>query len=237
MTYGYWLGGANYRKPRRQFWEEGGFEDNRNPEEDTAQYRSEEAIHWTVRLVKDLKALDSCQALKEAEPKSTEACQCGNNRHERVWKIPMIKERNWMDVVWWRPVPETEYYFVCEETKFYEPPKPQPDTQENEESEIGGDDEDMGENIDEEENEDKRRDDNEGESEDKTAKYLEIRLLEIWFDSELKNLQRTAEADSPEPQTAIAEFKCWLWEAIVKEEVQGDYEGEAESEDEYEPDN
>jgi hypothetical protein len=69
------------------------------------------------------------------------------------------------------------------------------------------------------------------ESEDKTAKYLEIRLLEIWFDSELKNLQRAAEADSPELQTAIADFKCWLWDAIAKDE------GEAESEDEYKPDN
>lgn len=89
----YRLFGTIDRWPRRQFWTEKGLQtENPNCPEPI---RSNELLHWTVRVFTKMASCDLPKHLEAATCTSTEGtCRCcgGEYRHLRSWKIPTDKD-------------------------------------------------------------------------------------------------------------------------------------------------
>jgi hypothetical protein len=193
-----------HRKPRRQFWEEDEFLDDVDPDLASWSYHSEETIHWTVSLLKDLDAMKSCKALEHAESprqqptKGECSCRSEEHKHTRVWKVRTspyksdLKTNHETD-----PTSSSEpdskldpnFYSVCEEKSF--------EISYVNDSELGKGDGAV--------------------KEMPEVNVTEIQLLERWFDLELRTLQSKAKAGAKKPNTVLAKAKSWLWDIFDKE--------------------
>jgi len=81
----YWLGGARFRRPRRQFWTAGRFDEVQGPD-GLDKHASGERIHFTVRLLTEAGSMERCKSLRTAEPSRS-----GHAQTE--WRVPFERKR------------------------------------------------------------------------------------------------------------------------------------------------
>ena len=83
----YWLGGADCRKPRRQFWTDKGFRELPHDSlKDEGEDISGEFMHFTVRLLAEYKVMERCKSLRHVRVPT----RSKNQADPVVWRLPMV---------------------------------------------------------------------------------------------------------------------------------------------------
>ncbi|KAF2968712.1 hypothetical protein GQX73_g4900 [Xylaria multiplex] len=112
----YRFGGIGYRKPRRQFWAEKGFQELSN----IGANDSSEYMHFTVRCLTEAEVVKPCKALRNAGFWNQET----ENGRETTWNIPMVSHSTWR-----RPIDQinTRFNLKINSKTVYEVPEPPKD--------------------------------------------------------------------------------------------------------------